>query len=267
MNLNPKQMRLLILSDLHCEIWKDEGPSIDIFQSQPDVVILAGDIDVACRAPAWAGRVFESIPVIYVPGNHEYYGSNIAEMDRLLNDACASTKNVHLLNCSELVVSDVRFLGATLWTDFNLYGLESRDLAMKKAKQCMLDYERIKISVSGQARLLRPEDTTELHARDAAWLARKLAEPFAGTTVVITHMAPSRKSIAPKYSDDLTSAGFASPLDDLVNQCDLWIHGHTHDSFDYQVGRGRVVANPCGYRTRGGGVENAAFDPNLVVAI
>jgi predicted phosphodiesterase len=260
-------MRILILSDLHREVWRDDGPVINPDKSMPDIVVLAGDIDNGDKAVGWARDVFQSCPVLYVPGNHEYYGGSIEQIDSMLAHSCATTTNVRYLNRNETILNDVRFLGVTLWTDYNLFGSDMRSVAMQKAKHCMLDYERIKVSESGRARHLRPEDTTILHTRDSAWLEERLAEPFLGATVVITHMAPSRKSIAPKYADDPTSAGFASSLENLVAQCDLWIHGHTHDSFDYQVGRGRVVANPCGYRTRGGGVENAAFDPNLVVSI
>ncbi|MGZ5780867.1 MAG: metallophosphoesterase, partial [Burkholderiaceae bacterium] len=96
-------------------------------------------------------------------------------------------------------------------------------------------------------------------------LQGKLAEPFEGKTVVITHMAPSRLSVAEQYATDEVSAAYASNLDHLVEQADLWIHGHMHDSFDYRVGKSRVVCNPCGYMSRGGTPENFRFDPNYIV--
>lgn len=48
-------MRLLILSDLHLEVWRDNAPAIDL-SGRPDAVILAGDIDTGSNAIDWAAR-------------------------------------------------------------------------------------------------------------------------------------------------------------------------------------------------------------------
>jgi predicted phosphodiesterase len=259
-------MRLLILSDLHHELWKNSAPRIDRSLSRPDVVILAGDINTGSNAVEWAAHTFAGIPVLYVHGNHEAYGKNLEDVQKEIEAAAALTENVHFLNCGEYRINDVRFLGATLWTDFRLFGDGERRAAMRTAEAVMVDYKRIRLA-SKEYRKLRATDTAQFHAMHRSWLTQKLEEPFDGKTVVITHMAPSMRSVAEQYASDLASAAFASRLDDLANQADIWVHGHMHDSFDYQIGKCRVVCNPCGYMTRGGGVENEHFEPNCIIEI
>lgn len=259
-------MRLLILSDLHLEIRRSDPLRFDLDQSRPDVVILAGDIDTGANAVPWAAQAFPEQTVLYVAGNHEAYGHELDAVEHELRQACAATGNVHFLNCDTYVTGGVRFLGATLWTDFALFGETETAAAMRQAENIMTDYRRIRLAAP-EPRLLQADDTARLHAAHKAWLAEKLAEPFDGPTVVVTHMAPSMRSVAPKYATDLTSAAFASRLDQLAAKPDLWIHGHMHDSCDYRVGTGRVVCNPCGYLRRGGGNENAGFDPAFVVEL
>lgn len=259
-------MRLLILSDLHLEIRRHDPLRFDLAASRPDVVVLAGDIDNGARAVPWAAQTFPGQPVLYVAGNHEAYGYELLSVERELRQACAGTPNVRFLNADEFVTDGVRFLGATLWTDFALFGDGQKQAAMQQAEKVMTDYRRITLAAP-EPRPLHPSDTADLCAAQTAWLAGKLATPFAGKTVVVTHMAPSMRSVPARYADDLTSAAFASRLDVLAGQADLWVHGHMHDSCDYRVGTGRVVCNPCGYLHRGGGNENAAFDPGFIVQL
>lgn len=259
-------MRLLVLSDLHLEVWREYAPRIDMSASKPDVVILAGDIYTKSRAPAWAARTFPSVPVLYVAGNHEFYGEAIETSGVAIQRECEIYPNVHYLDCGEYVLPGVRFLGATLWTDFSLFSPDRKGSAMLDARAVMNDYQRIRVATAGY-RKLHPQDTARLHAEQKKWLDVKLSEPFPGQTVVVTHMAPSMRSVASRYSADPVSAAFASNLDNLTAKADIWIHGHTHTSFDYQLGRCRVVANPLGYLLRGGGAENENFNPNFIVEV
>jgi Icc-related predicted phosphoesterase len=135
---------------------------------------------------------------------------------------------------------------------------------MSEAEKTMNDYKRIRLANQGY-RKLRAGDTALLHAKHRSWLTKKLAEPFDGKTIVVTHMAPSMMSVPPQYAHDPVSAAYASRLDGLAEQADLWIHGHMHDSFDYRIGKCRVVCNPRGYITRLGKAENQRFDPSFVV--
>jgi len=259
-------MRLLVLSDLHLEVWRDFAPRFDTSASRPDVVVLAGDIHTKARAPAWAAKTFPNTPVLYVSGNHEFYGEALDHMGEAIRVECDKYPNVHYLDGDEYLLQGVRFLGVTLWTDFLLFGSDIRSYIMVDVGNAMNDYQRIRVASAGYRKLM-PPDTAQLHASQKAWLERKLSEPFPGPTVVITHMAPSKQSVAPEYALDPVSAAFASDLDELVRQATLWIHGHTHTSFDYRVGECRVVANPLGYMMRGGHAENDDFDPNFIVEL
>lgn len=286
-------MRLLIYSDLHLEfagaLEHLRVPGGDAF----DAVVLAGDIHSHTRGVEWAAQAFAGKPVVYVMGNHEFYGAHlhglILEMRRVAR-ACG----VHFLEQDEFVLDGVRFLGTTLWTDFALFG-EGLPMAaaMREAARCMPDFRTIRMGASQgpavkanrfdtwHSGILRPEDTVALYSRARAWLAGKLAVPSAGPTVVVTHHLPSVASVAERYRADPVSAAFASRLDELVAQADLWIHGHTHDSFDYALGPCRVICNPRGYPVAGkmppadycgdgkdrSGAENQAFRSDLIVAI
>lgn len=255
-----KPLRLNILSDLHLS----QG-DLAIPQTRADVVVLAGDVARPQRAIEWA-RGFEA-PVVYVPGNHEFYGSSIPATIAALKALAAGT-GIHVLDRDERVLGGVRFLGATLWTDFRLGGAGApREGCMLEAARFLRDFSRIE-SGEQPGSAFTPLESTRIFARDRAWLAHKLDEPFAGPTVVVTHHAPSLHSIAPRFAGSPLNADFVSDLEGLMgaNRVALWIHGHTHDSFDYAVRGTRVVCNPRGY-AKDGVNENAAFDPALVVEV
>ena len=272
-------MKLLILSDLHLEFEPFEPPQGLEF----DVVILAGDIhSPGRRAVEWAEARFAGRPVIYVPGNHEYYDSRM-DLAQSEAQAAASSGQVHLLDGGELVIDGVRFLGCTLWTDFEL-AIETpegrrRDagLAMKRATNLLNDYTLIRAADElaepdtwrgRQGRKLRAEDTLAIHQGQRAWLSEKLAEPFPGPTVVVTHHPPHRGSLAQRYAEDWVSGAFVNELPDAFFDVPvLWVHGHTHQSFDYRVGGCRVVCNPRGYVNWSGRTENQTFDPGLVLQL
>lgn len=253
-------MKLSVLSDLHLSIWPFTPPSNDA-----DVVILAGDIARPREAAAFA-RQFEK-PVLYVLGNHEFYGGSLDGTKDEMARLCAGT-NVHLLDCGERVLGGVRFLGATLWTDFRLFDDPARS-ASAKAEALLLvrDFSRIRLTAAGQA-LFAPDDSARLFADHAAWLRARLQAPHTGPTVVITHHAPTRASIHPRFADSLLNPCFVSDAADLLagDRVQLWIHGHTHDSFDYVANGTRVVCNPRGYAQQGRN-ENAAFDPDLTIEV
>jgi len=251
-------MKLNILSDLHLSLGALERPLNDA-----DVVVLAGDIAQPREASAWALR-FDK-PVLYVPGNHEYYGGSLdgaaAELARL----CAGT-HVHLLDDAEVVIDGVRFLGSTLWSDFELYSdATKKAAALTQAQQLMRDFSRIRTR-EGDSAVFTPADAAARFRRHAAWLDERLAGTHDGPTVVITHHAPSPRSIHPRFADSLLNPCFVSDAEHLLggDRVQLWIHGHTHDSFDYRVHGTRVVCNPRGY-VMGGANENALFDPHFTI--
>lgn len=253
-------MKLHILSDLHLSTGELEVPETDA-----DVVILAGDIARPKEAIAWAVRLGK--PVLYVPGNHEFYGGSIDGTVQELRRLCAGT-GIRLLDNDEIVMQGVRFLGTTLWTDFLLFGVgERRSIAIEEALRFMRDFNRIRLHETSDT-LFAPDDSAALFERHAGWLEARLADPFRGPTVVITHHAPSPKSVHPRFADSLLNACFVSDAEKLIDgeRAALWIHGHTHDSFDYVVNGTRIVCNPRGYAEQGVN-ENPWFDPSFTVAI
>jgi predicted phosphodiesterase len=253
-------MKLNILSDLHLGFGALDRPENDA-----DLVILAGDVSRPREAAAWAMRFGK--PVLYVLGNHEFYGSSLDGAANQLKRLCAGTQ-VHVLDDSEIVIGRVRFLGTTLWTDFELFGDgEEQASAKSQARRLMRDFSRIRSTEAADA-VFTPEDSAALFERQAGWLDNRLDVHHDGPTVVITHHAPSRRSIHPRFADSLLNACFVSDAERLVgaDRVQLWIHGHTHDSFDYLVNGTRVVCNPRGY-AKGGVNENPLFDPDLMIDV
>ena len=251
-------MKIRILSDLHLEFQRWAPPKVDA-----DVVVLAGDIHVGIQGVDWARRHFPLSPVIYVPGNHEFYGEH---MQNLRGDLLRAGRDsrVDVLDGDNLVIGGVRFLGATLWTDFALQGtdLSSIDRAMADADRGMNDFRLIRYGARGR---FLPKNARAIHLAQVRWLRIKLAEKFLGPTIVVTHHLPHRHSISPRYQGSDLNPSFASDLSDLMgSSVSLWIHGHTHESFDYLVNGTRVVCNPRGYAPM---ELNPAFDPGLTVDV
>lgn len=230
-------MKIHILSDLHLEAAPFHPEPVDA-----DVVVLAGDIAPGVFGVEWAGRAFPDKPVVYVPGNHEYYGHHLSKA--AIAQKQAAPAHVHVLDNQERIIDGVRFLGATLWTDFDLFGEAWRAPALAAAKNGMADFNVIFYGSTG---FFTPPQSVTLHRATVEWLELKLKEPFPGPTVVVTHHAPHRGSLAERYAKDLVSAGFVSDLERLMGFSALWVHGHTHTHFDYEVADTRVVCNPRGY--------------------
>lgn len=275
-------LRLLVLSDLHLE---GGGPFEAPADADFDALVLAGDIhspgvqaiEWALSAPWIRGR-----PVIFVGGNHELYGCTDVNGELNRMSRAASGSHVHMLHRRSVVLDGVRFLGCTLWTDFQL-AVDDRggrrtniERAMAAANELMNDFQQIRILVPAVIgsqrrqipRLLLAEDTMSMHWVERDWLRRELNEPFAGPTVVVTHHAPAVGSLAAKHRGDRLSPAFVSDLpDELFEVPRLWIHGHTHHSVDYVRRNCRVLSNPRGYVRRDGASENLAFDPGLIVEV
>ena len=261
-----KAMRLLVLSDLHVEFAPmDALEGAQRIDRGVDVVVLAGDIHVGVQGLVWARETFPDKPIVYVAGNHELYDGDW-DLGLQLMRTRAQQLGVYFLENDHIDIDGVRFLGATLWTDFELFGADQRDAAMAVARRTMVDYRAIAVGqrgadhgLAGQGKL-QPLDTLERHRHSRAWLDAALAQTPPKRTVVVTHHYPSFRSTAPMYQSDLGSAAFGSNLEHWMGRAALWVHGHTHSSFDYGLGGTRVVCNPRGYpMRRQGGFENPDF--------
>ncbi|MGI9078218.1 MAG: metallophosphoesterase [Gemmatimonadaceae bacterium] len=257
---NPVVMKLNVLSDLHLSLG-----ALEIPENDADAVILAGDISRPKEAASWASGFVK--PVLYVPGNHEFYGSSTTGTVDELKRLCAGT-NIRVLDNDEVIVEGVRFLGTTLWTDFMLFGEREngRRQCRKRCASCATSAESASAKRRTRYSPPLPRQRCSIftpHGSNASW-----PKPHAGPTVVITHHAPSRNSIHPKFAGSLLNACFVSDAERLIDgsRARLWIHGHTHDSFDYLLNGMRVVCNPRGY-AKDGVNENPLFDANFLVEI
>jgi len=248
-------MIIRIMSDLHMEIHPFKSPNVDA-----DIVVLAGDIHRGILGVEWAKETFPNTPVIMVAGNHEFYRGKWPDINYAMVEA-ARGSNVHVMINESLIIGGVRFLGTTLWTDFEYFGAAFRAISEVACKNGISDFKQIKNSRTNK--MITTLDMIEDHKVSRDWLSSRLKEPFDGKTVVVTHHAPSSYSCHEIFRNDSCTPAFISNLDGLVTMADIWVHGHLHHSCDYTIENTRVVCNPRGYphESRNG------FRADLVVEI
>lgn len=274
-------MNIQLLSDLHLET----NPH---FAATPapgaDLLVLAGDIGSyqqrkdgsSMSEPDWGLQRFSPlpafagwpVPVVFVPGNHEYDALDVDEAHRALRQAC-DRLGIHWLERETLVLDGVRLIGTTLWSDYDALpvadptSLTQRLAQREKAFRAANFYLR-KMAGQRHGALFDAAAMRSLGLECQQWLRQALDLPFDGTTVVITHFAPTLHSADPRYGLSPGTAGFCNGLDELLDKADWWLHGHLHCPQDLQVGRCRIVANPLGYAEKD---EQAAFDPLRMITI
>jgi len=248
-------MKLQVLSDIHLEF-----APFDIPQTDADVIILAGDIGVGTKGLEWATSIAGDKPIIYINGNHEYYRHSHPKLVNKMREM-EFDSYIYFLEKNECMIDNVKFLGCTLWTDFNLQG--KAPLALLDAGSGMNDFKLIRNSSRGYSKF-HPNDSLVIHRESIYWLEEGLKDS-AEKTVVLTHHAPSAKSIPEQYHGSPLNPAFASDLSELIlkYQPALWIHGHLHFPSDYHIGKTRIVCNPRGYPNEG----VAGFRPDLVIEI
>ena len=261
-----KPMRIQVVSDLHLEF----GNPVPELAPAVDAIIVAGDL-APIRQPwllgdavdAWRGAGH----ILYVPGNHECYGSDIDGARQLLAGQC-EIHGVTLLDPGALTIKGVRFIGATLWTDFLLDGVAREAAAHAEAQRQISDFNGA-IAQSRGTRRFSTFESVRRHEFERAFVENELAKAQdTGTTaVVITHHAPTPRSVALQFHGDPCNAAFASNLEGIIAhyQPRLWIHGHMHDAVDLTLGDTRVLCNPAGYRAHEN--ERRGYNPQLCVEI
>lgn len=253
-------MKLHILSDLHIEFSNYELPV-----QEADVLVLAGDIGNGLNGLVYAMNQKKNYRhVIYVPGNHEFYGHHLSKLSLEMKEFVKKS-GVILLDNDTVEIDGVSFIGSTLWTDFRLYGdkLEHIGYYMNKAASSLNDFNQIRYATFW----FQPSHCATLSIAAQEFIKKELEKNENKTKVVITHHCPSQKSIAEKYLGNPINPCFANNLDTLVEKADIWIHGHTHESFDYSIGDCRVVCNPRGYSKHQDKQENINFNPDLVIEV
>lgn len=251
-------MKIRVLSDLHLEFADLVLPEIEA-----DVIVLAGDLAQDTRALSWIKEQCRGLPVVYVAGNHEFYEGEYYDVLGRLHQEAAVLAGVNFLENRSVEIDGWRFLGCTLWTDFNLFH-EARFHA-KCAHRGISDFTNIRVAAKGKEKLLRPKDVLHFFQQSKDWLRRELGRGDPARTVVVTHNAPAWGSLARCYATDSLSPFFIVDLEKMIKEFQprLWVHGHTHNSFDYQLRDTRIVCNPRGYKGENGG----EFDANKVVEL
>lgn len=232
-------MKIQIISDLHQEF----GLSEQSFDNA-GIVILAGDVNLGTKGIGWIKEKIPNKTIIYVLGNHEYYKGSYP---KTLNKIKAATEgsNIHVLENSYIDIENVRFHGCTLWTDFSIFGnpVEYGMICQPR----MNDYKMIKRDPSYYK--MRTIDIFKIHQISIKWLQESLENSTQPINIVVTHHAPSLKSVAEEFKTDPLTSAYASNLEDFILQyCpDYWIHGHIHTPSNYTIGKTEIICNPHGY--------------------
>lgn len=277
-------MQIFLASDIHTEVahqrfdpkFDYECLQFDYPDRKADAIILAGDIGEWLNGLEWARNRFEYQPIIYVAGNHEYYDNDLAILDELR--AKAKELDIHFLENDSVIIHGVRFLGCTLWTDFDGHSPEEIYLAWATLN----DYKYIFCRKwwsneqyrEGALKLMQPDSlfgfdpeyfsptvAFVLHKQSLAWLQQQLDQHYDGQTVVVTHHAPTMRST--------TNAAYGSNLEYFLKnnsgKIDLWCHGHIHNTLDYEVSGVRIVCNARGYPTPNG--LSTEFDEKKLICL
>jgi predicted phosphodiesterase len=288
MCVDNEQVKIQLLSDLHLEVHPHFVP---VPAPEADVLVLAGDVgsyqsgsqlmDADFGLARFSPRLGWPVPVLFVPGNHEYDAQDFDQAHTRLQETCERlgitflergvVNSTTLLPDSRSPRLPVRFIGTTLWSDFDALAmtptsaqtttqmLQSREKAYRAA-----NFYLRKAATTRHGQLMLAEQMRQQALECQAWLREALATPFEGQTVVITHFAPSLQSADPRYGRTPGTAGFCNALDALLPQARLWLHGHLHCPSDYVINGCRVVANPLGYARKD---EQTQFKPSLCLTL
>ena len=251
-------MKVQVCSDLHLE----RAEFLLENTHKADVLVLSGDIlgakflegrkpydptdsPLFQRFDAFMRNVsLNFAEVVYVAGNHEYYGYKWRKTIQVLREYTSFFKNIHFLEQDSIWLDDVKFIGGVLWTDLN----KGDPLTLHAIRDVMNDFRVIVDEDRGFTKL-KPFTTTEYHKETLKYFAQSLVG--VEKAVVCTHHAPSAKSVCKQYTEQyVTNGAYFSDLSEFIldhPQIKLWTHGHMHDAVDYQIGDTRVVCNPRGY--------------------
>jgi len=242
-------VRINYFSDVHLEFGPQISPDNDA-----DIIVAAGDIGIFKQGLKWLKKINK--PVIYVAGNHEFYGYEYNQTLKMLREECKGT-SIHFLENDTFIYKNIRFLGCSLWADLYLEGDEKANALGKTLN----DFRKI----TYQDEAFNQRIFSTLHHSSKHWLETELAKNFDGQTIVVTHHAPTEWS----WDDSknrLKKIAYCTDLKYLFHEYEIeaWFHGHIHSPGDYRVAGARILSNPRGYVGRKV-VDN--FDHNKIVEI
>jgi Icc-related predicted phosphoesterase len=241
-------MKIKLISDIHVEFHRDSG--IEFAKTLPiediDCLIIAGDFGTRTTFAEPLKILADKVKhIIYVPGNHEYYGSSLQQMNDVLLDMSTQVENLHMLINSSVKIEGINFVGSTCWfeptADVVLHMHNSNDFKM----------------IQG----LNVDSLARLHADCQQFLARNVSTD----DIVITHYLPLDQSVDPKWRGSALNCFFVTDCQHLIDSREprMWCHGHTHASKDFLWGKTRIICNPLGYPHEGG----YQFNENLVIEV
>jgi predicted phosphodiesterase len=233
-------MNINYLSDLHLE----SRPLEWVVPDETDVVVIAGDVWNGDSTLRWLEELAHKTrqPIIYVPGNHCFWGNNLHTWPDKARTECMRF-GVDFLYNDTVTIKDTVFIGTTLWTDFSALG--NQPLKLIQARDVMNDYRWIN-GVHGR---VTPDEILAEHVKARSFLERALPRQAGLKRCVVTHHAPSKRSLPARYSDSRYTPYYVSDLEQLLldHEPEVYVHGHIHASVQYFVGETMVITNPRGH--------------------
>ena len=269
-------MKIRILSDLHME-----GFKFQYEYAGEDVIVLAGDIHTRNSHHKFIATLPKDIPILMVSGNHEHYHGCFQDVHNYLSKLNHEFNNFHYLNNSHINIGNISFFGGTMFTDLGLYGEAERFYVEQDVQKGISDFHHISVLDETTERQWTISDHKAqyeiFNARFDVWRRYvKETNPRIDELVCISHFLPSEQLISPKYAHSMLNPYFACNNEKRVQDVDVWLCGHTHDSHDIMIGETRVVCNPKGYGSENEGNRHSTrssntllygFDPNLIIEI
>jgi predicted phosphodiesterase len=233
-------MKIRLLSDLHTEFRLPYKTHAMSEYRGEDVLVLAGDIASGSSNTMDVIDFFldQGFPeVIYVPGNHEYYGTSITDFNTKMFEKCARREGAFFLNQNNITIDGVLFVGATLWTNF-----ADNPISQSVCGRAINDFRQISN--------FKTRDAYDLYYKHLDYIKLHYEMRGARRVVVVTHFLPARECIAPRWrGGDLLNDYFANDLGSWIADMEntTWLFGHTHDALDFYIGNTHMVCNPHGY--------------------
>lgn len=263
-------MKIALISDVHAEFYRNEPNWLPPLPENPNVLVLAGDIHIGKSLIPFIERISKAFPhthLIVVAGNHEFYRQYRLATLYAYREAFVGHKRIHFLENDFVDIGNVRFIGATLWTEFPLHSTQyTYEQVMNYAKDNVSDFSLIAEDSGDKIVVFSPEMSKILFEESKAKIAQVLAESNTKKCVVVTHFPPAKKLQHPKFAPDLVTSYFTADCADIIEayQPAYWFYGHNHWSSTTRIGNTILVSNQFGYpneRWKMGG----DFNPNLMI--
>ncbi|UYM17963.1 metallophosphoesterase [Endozoicomonas euniceicola] len=269
-----EEINISLHSDLHNEMQDHsliDEPKV-ISSDKADIFVLAGDIHNGIESIQYAKSVAKkhNKPVIFIAGNHEYYGHDLIETEKILRKESSSEENVYFLEKDSIVLNNIRFLGCTLWSNFELYEQVipgSKAFCMAWSEGRINDFSKITMN----NRAISSGDMENLNQDCMQWLQKEFLMPHSGPTVVITHFAPVPDCVDEKWKKEPPEFNELSPyfvnnLTEFITtwQPDFWFYGHTHSNICLKIGKTQIISNQKGYPSE---EDSTGYRPDMLIKV